>query len=209
MSLGFPSAYGDLLSAWRDGVKRETGRSAAAFLILMVLTCVGCLLIPGLLDLLSGVMGNLTVDLDAVTDESGILSALAVFVSNLQATTFIMLYGLLPFVQLPAMALGLNAVLLGWLAAVYVRNGLSLALYLAALIPHAIFELPAMMLAFGVGLYTCGQLTRRLRGNEETRSVTGCLSLMGQTLLLALAPLLLAAAFVEAYVTPAIAAWFL
>lgn len=209
MSLGFPSAYGDLLSAWRDGVKRETGRSAVAFLILMVLTCVGCLLIPGLLDLLSGVMGNLTVDLDAVTDESGNLSALAVFVSNLQATTFIMLYGLLPFVQLPAMALGLNAVLLGWLAAVYVRNGLSLALYLAALIPHAIFELPAMMLAFGVGLYTCGQLTRRLRGNEETRSVTGCLSLMGQTLLLALAPLLLAAAFVEAYVTPAIAAWFL
>lgn len=209
MSLGFPSAYGDLLSAWRDGVKRETGRSAAAFLILMVLTCVGCLLIPGLLDLLSGVMGNLTVDLDAVTDESGNLSALAVFVSNLQATTFIMLYGLLPFVQLPAMALGLNAVLLGWLAAVYVRSGLSLALYLAALIPHAIFELPAMMLAFGVGLYTCGQLTRRLRGNEEARSVTGCLSLMGQTLLLALAPLLLAAAFVEAYVTPAIAAWFL
>lgn len=209
MSPGFPSAYGDLLSAWRDGVKRETGRSAAAFLILMVLTCVGCLLIPGLLDLLSGVMGNLTVDLDAVTDESGNLSALAVFVSNLQATTFIMLYGLLPFVQLPAMALGLNAVLLGWLAAVYVRNGLSLALYLAALIPHAIFELPAMMLAFGVGLYTCEQLTRRLRGNEETRSVTSCLSLMGQTLLLALAPLLLAAAFVEAYVTPAIAAWFL
>ena len=209
MSLGFPSAYGDLLSAWRDGVKRETGRSAAAFLILMVLTCVGCLLIPGLLDLLSGVMGNLTVDLDAVTDESGNLSALAVFVSNLQATTFIMLYGLLPFVQLPAMALGLNAVLLGWLAAVYVRNGLSLALYLAALIPHAIFELPAMMLAFGVGLYTCEQLTRRRRGNEETRSVTSCLSLMGQTLLLALAPLLLAAAFVEAYVTPAIAAWFL
>lgn len=209
MSLGFPSAYGDLLSAWRDGVKRETGRSAAVFLILMVLTCVGCLLIPGLLDLLSGVMGNLTVDLDAVTDESGNLSALAVFVSNLQATTFIMLYGLLPFVQLPAMALGLNAVLLGWLAAVYVRNGLSLALYLAALIPHAIFELPAMMLAFGVGLYTCEQLTRRLRGNEETRSVTSCLSLMGQTLLLALAPLLLAAAFVEAYVTPAIAAWFL
>ena len=35
------------------------------------------------------------------------------------------------------------------------------------------------------------------------------LQAMGQTLLLALAPLLLAAAFVEAYVTPAVAAWFL
>ena len=66
-----------------------------------------------------------------------------------------------------------------------------------------------MMLAFGVGLYVCRQLTRRLRGDEQTRSVTACLSLMGQTLLLALAPLLLIAAFVEAYVTPAIAAWFL
>ena len=92
---------------------------------------------------------------------------------------------------------------------VYVRSGLSLALYLAALIPHAIFEIPAMLLAFGVGLYVCGQVTRRLRGNEQTRSITSCLSLMGQTLLLALAPLLLAAAFVEAYVTPAVAAWFL
>ena len=65
------------------------------------------------------------------------------------------------------------------------------------------------LLAFGVGLYVCGQVTRRLRGNEQTRSITSCLSLMGQTLLLALAPLLLAAAFVEAYVTPAVAAWFL
>ena len=120
-----------------------------------------------------------------------------------------MLYGLVPFVRLSAMALGLNAVMLGWLAAVYVRSGLSLALYLAALIPHAIFEIPAMLLAFGVGLYVCGQVTRRLRGNEQTRSITSCLSLMGQTLLLALAPLLLAAAFVEAYVTPAVAAWFL
>ena len=207
MSLGFP-AVEELLSAWRDGVKRETGHSAAAFLILAVLACAGCLLIPGL-DLLNGVMGNLTVDLEAVTDESGNLSAPAVFLSNLQATTFIMLYGLVPFVRLPAMALGLNAVMLGWLAAVYVRSGLSLALYLAALIPHAIFEIPAMLLAFGVGLYVCGQVTRRLRGNEQTRSITSCLSLMGQTLLLALAPLLLAAAFVEAYVTPAVAAWFL
>lgn len=209
MSLGFPAVCEELLSAWRDGVKRETGHSAAAFLILAVLACAGCLLIPGLLDLLNGVMGNLTVDLEAVTDESGNLSAPAVFLSNLQATTFIMLYGLVPFVRLPAMALGLNAVMLGWLAAVYVRSELSLALYLAALIPHAIFEIPAMLLAFGVGLYVCGQVTRRLRGNEQTRSITSCLSLMGQTLLLALAPLLLAAAFVEAYVTPAVAAWFL
>ena len=85
MSLGFPAVCEELLSAWRDGVKRETGHSAAAFLFLAILACAGCLLIPGLLDLLNGVMGNLTVDLEAVTDESGNLSAPAVFLSNLQA----------------------------------------------------------------------------------------------------------------------------
>lgn len=197
----------DLREAWANGLKEDVKRSAIAFVFIWVLFFAVCAAFPDLRTRLVDMMFS-TLNSLSVTDESGKISALALFFNNVQATAFIMLYGLLPFIQLPALALGMNAMMLGVMAAWYAAEGISMLAYLAALLPHGILELPALFLSFGTGLYICGQLSRRCRKDRHARSLWACLTLASQILLSVLVPLLLVAAFVEAYVTPAVAALF-
>jgi len=120
-----------------------------------------------------------------------------------------MLYGLIPFVRLPALALGVNAVLLGGLAACYAATDTTMLLYAASLLPHGIFELPALILAFSMGLYICGHLTRRCRRDPAALPLGACLGLAARLLVFLLLPLLILAALTEAYVTPLAAGLFL
>ena len=197
-----------LQTAWHDGLAGEVRRSAIAFFTLAVLAFIICLALPDLrqrlVDYALSMMGGLDIQ-----DQSGTLSAPALLSNNIRACVFTMMYGLIPFLLLPALSLGVNAMLLGVLGAWYVSEGVSPLVYLAAVIPHGIFELPALILAFATGFYVCGQVTRLCRGNKEGRHVWDCLLLMSQVLLLVLLPLLAAAAVVEAYVTPLVASLFI
>nr|WP_326184550.1 stage II sporulation protein M [uncultured Oscillibacter sp.] len=196
-----------LKTAWRDGLGGEVRRSAIAFCLLAVIGFIACTVLPDLRERLVTLALN-TVSSSGAVREDGSLSAVGIFSNNLRACAFTMVYGLLPFLQLPALALGVNAILLGVLAAWYVAEGHSILLYLAALVPHGILELPALILAFAMGLYVCGQLTRRCRRQENALHVWDCLVLISRMLLLAHIPLLAAAAVLEAYVTPALTSLF-
>ena len=201
----FHFSPGGLRDAWEDGLREDVKRSAIAFITIWVLFFAVCAMFPDLRSRLVDMMFS-TLNSINVSDASGKISALPLFVNNVQATAFIMLYGLIPFIQLPALALGMNAMMLGVMAAWYAAEGISPLAYLAALIPHGILELPALFLSFGTGLYICGQLTRRCRKAQNARPLWACMTLASQILLSVLVPLLLAASFVEAYVTPAVAA---
>lgn len=200
--------FGGLRKAWHDGLREEVQRSAMAFCVLVVLAFGVSLALPDLRDQAVALVLETMNGIGAVK-EDGTLSALGIFLNNLRACAFTMVYGLIPFLQLPALALGVNALLLGVLAAWYVSEGLSLLAYLAALLPHGILELPALILAFAMGLYVCGHLTRRCRKDENTLHLWDCLVQISRMLLLVLVPLLAAAALVEAYVTPVVASLFL
>ena len=197
-----------LKDSWRNGLSNEVFRAAVAFPVLVVLAFVLCMAFPALREgLLSYVLA--AMDGTGALNEDGTLSAMAIFSNNLRATVFIMAYGLIPFIQLPALALGVNAMVVGVLAAWYVTEGYSFVAFLAALLPHGLLELPALVIAFSVGLYVCGHVTRRLfRRDESALHVWDCLVLMSRALLLVLFPLLAAAAVVEAYVTPLVASLF-
>lgn len=197
---------GSLKSAWRGGLAYETLRSAAAFAILILVAFVACLVWPALREQAISQMLDTIESLDVQTAD-GALSALGLFTNNVRACIVTMIYGLFPLLQLPALALGMNAMILGILAAWYLSQGFPMLGYLAGLLPHGIFELPALILSFAVGLYICGQLTRRCRGDKTALGFWDCLSLLGQATLLLL-PLLAVAAVMEAYVTPVFAALF-
>ena len=125
------------------------------------------------------------------------------FFNNVTASLLSMLYGLIPFVPLSALALGTNALLLGAFAALYQHHGIGLGVYFIGILPHGIFELPALILSCALGLLICRTGTEKLRKRSDVsflRRVLDC----NRVFLSFVAPLLLVAALVEAYITPAL-----
>ena len=155
--------FAPVLRAWRNGYEAEVRRAAIAFFLLVFLAFGVCLAVPELRLGFSAYLQHLFQGMD-LTDGAGNLSPLLLLANNLRACAVTMLYGLIPFVRLPALALGVNAVLLGGLAACYAATDTTMLLYAASLLPHGIFELPALILAFSMGLYICGHLTRPSSG---------------------------------------------
>ena len=194
--------FAPVLRAWRNGYEAEVRRAAIAFFLLVFLAFGVCLAVPELRLGFSAYLQHLFQGMD-LTDGAGNLSPLLLLANNLRACAVTMLYGLIPFVRLPALALGVNAVLLGGLAACYAATDTTMLLYAASLLPHGIFELPALFLAMAGGLYLCRTLVRYVRRNEKGLVGPVVLNLL-RLLVMHIVPLLLAAAAIEAYVTPVV-----
>ncbi len=83
-------------------------------------------------------------------DKDALTFIFKIFVKNLIAAYFTMclvaLFGLIP-----AIAALFNGLIIGWLITKAV--GVSAAKLAVMLIPHGIFELPAMMIAWGIGIW--------------------------------------------------------
>ena len=137
-----------------------------------------------------------------------VLILLALFGNNVRASAVSILYGFIPFLYLTALALGTNALILGVFAAYYVNNGVSLLVYLAGILPHGIFELTALMLAFAGGFLLCRQITQYVRSNTKGMMKPLMLNLL-RVFILHILPLLAVAAVAEVYVTPHVRALFM
>lgn len=196
----FRSQWASLCALWRDGLREELVRSAAAFCILTALSFGICLAIPALLERVMSLVTAWVAD-TGVLGKSGELSALTLFADNLRVCALCMVYGFVPFIYLSAAVLGINAMLIGALAAYTVRSGTSLAAYAVGLLPHGIFELPALLACVAMGLYLCGQNTRNFQGQEPAAHPIDALT-QALRLLAVVIPLLAAAALIEANVTP-------
>ena len=128
--------------------------------------------------------------------------------NNLRAMVLSVLYGFIPFIYLPALSLGVNALLLGLFAAYFLNNGISMLAYLGGILPHGIFELPALVISLACGIYLCSRINQYVRKN--TRGIMApTLKNIVRVLALTVLPLLAVAAAVEAYVTPAVMQFFL
>ena len=124
--------------------------------------------------------------------------------NNLLSLLTVIAVGLIPLLHLPALSLGLNALLIGGLAAFYQREGLGLAAYLAGTLPHGITELSALVLSCAAGLYACRAATYCVLGKVERRTVANTLSLCLRVYTHWVVPLLIFSAAVEAFITPLI-----
>lgn len=147
------------------------------------------------------------VDDMGIIQEDGSISALALLANNLRAAFFTVAYGFIPFIYIPVISLGTNSILLGAFAAHYVRNGLSMLLYVAALLPHGIFELPALVIAIALGMYLCKSINHYVRHNPKGVMLPLMQNIL-RVMLLRVVPLFAIASVVEAYVTPLIVGLF-
>ena len=194
-------AIGDF---WRAEYGRYVGMTAAAFLVLLVLAYIAGRLFP---DIPASVISAFNEDIagSGIVQEDGSFNVLALFTNNLRAMLLGVLYGFIPFLYLPALALGVNAAILGMLASLIDGQWLLLA---AGILPHGIFELPALFLSLAAGLCLCKNINVYIRKNEKGVMKPLLLNILRVVVLLVL-PLLVIAAVMETYVTPALMQLFM
>jgi len=143
-----------------------------------------------------------------VVDEAGNLSVFALLTNNWMAMLFSAAYGFIPFLFLPLLSLLSNGALLGMLGALYQANGLSMWYLLAGILPHGIFEMPALVLSIACGIYLCRNMCRLVTSSSKRIPMVELLSDLLRVLLLVVLPLTVVAAFLECYVTPAVLEMF-
>ena len=189
-------ALGDF---WREEYSRWVGMTAVAFLVLVVLSYIAGRLFPEIPAAILTYFNEVVADSGIVRDD-GSFSALALFGNNLRAMVLSTLYGFIPFLYLPALSMGVNAILLGMVASSVNGQWLLLA---AGILPHGIFELPALCLSLAAGLCLCQNINRYIRKDEKGIMKPLLLNILRVTGLVVI-PLLVVAAIMESYVTPAV-----
>ncbi len=181
--------------------------TAAAFLIICLLGFGVSLFNKSIPEFVVNYFTQMVQDGNIVTDEGAIHFG-ALLANNLRAAVFSVLYGFIPFIYLTALAVGMNALILGVLAAYYVSSGTSLLIYFAGILPHGVFELSALLITFALGLLLCRRITQYVRKNTKGM-MKPLLCNIARSFVMHVVPLLVVAAAVETYITPAVLALFM
>ena len=170
------------------------------FVILLIFYAAG-VLHPPVADAMISYFQSVIEQSEIVSD-AGQISVLNLLANNLRAAALSMAYGIIPFLYLPALPIGMNAAVLGALAAYYQLAQQSMLLLLAGLIPHGIFEIPALLIAFAGGLYLCRTVTSVLLRRETPIPFTEAVLALVRIYVTLILPLLIVASVVECYITP-------
>lgn len=156
----------------------------------------------GLVNEIMSEMESLFTESKDIIDESGDIDPIKLFFNNFLASVFSTALGAIPFVFLPVLPLITNAALMGALSAVIDSMGYNVfSLIMAAVVPHGIFELPALIISLALGLVICREITATLL-RHKNRPLTVLFTETVRVLVLAVVPLLAIAAFIETYITP-------
>src|SRR5699024_1728968 len=93
--------------------------------------------------------------------------------NNIRASALMAILGIIPFLFLPAIILGYNAVIIGIACAFSMAMGTGVSFLVLALLPHGIFEIPALILSAALGIYLCKELVKKLVGRSRRASFSG------------------------------------
>jgi stage II sporulation protein M len=139
--------------------------------------------------------------------EPGYPLFLAILKNNLQASLLVLVTGLVPFLFIPVFAVLANGAGIGVITAVYQNSGLDPgALLLFGIAPHGLFEIPAFLFSAGIGLHLSIFLIKLILVSPPQNRPTFLFSLKRALLLwlVIVVPLIIVAALVETFFTPAL-----
>ena len=143
-----------------------------------------------------------------VLDEEGGMSVFGLLMNNWRAMLLSAAYGFIPFLFLPVISLLVNGALLGIMASYYMTHGMSMLLFLAGILPHGVLELPALVLSIACGACLCRNMCRLAVSSPQRIPMVELLGDLLRVLVLLVAPMVVAAAFIECYITPVIMGLF-
>lgn len=141
-----------------------------------------------------------------VFNSDGTLSFGGIFLNNLQAGFLISILGIIPFIFLPVFYVVLNSSLVGALLAIvgnFTEESV-LMILVKYILPHGIFEIPALIIEGAMGIKLCAFLCRKIFGKAKEESFLVHIKGFVGIFVYYIIPLLLVAAFIEAVVLSAI-----
>lgn len=141
-----------------------------------------------------------------VVNPDGSLSFWGIFFNNLRAGAIISAVGFVPFLFLSSFYVALNAgivgVLLGLFDVMTTEN--VFIMFVKFILPHGVFEIPAIILEGAIGSVLCLSLTKKIFRKEKNGKfsyhVKGCIGIF----VLYVIPMIIIAAFIEAVVLSAL-----
>jgi uncharacterized membrane protein SpoIIM required for sporulation/ABC-type transport system involved in multi-copper enzyme maturation permease subunit len=146
-----------------------------------------------------------TNQLPDINDLRAQLSVSNIFTNNVQAMLIILLAGLVSFSVLGILVYLINIGVIGGLLGVLQIVGMSpVLILLAGLLPHGIFEIPALMLSAASVLRIGAVLVTPQLGRSMGDVIVDLLADWTKVFIGLVIPLLAIAALVETYITPAI-----
>lgn len=181
-----------------------------AFFILCAIFALMALLIPDFgtdyLTLIQQAMAEAGV----LEVEGGLELFVLLLKNNVRATVLTAVYGFLPFLFYPALTLGSNALTLSAMGVIYIREGYyTPAAFLAGILPHGIFEIPALLIACAVGICHCRLTTGLIRRRQFQTPPQAQIVTLAWVYAAMVLPLLILAALIETFLTPVIMGLFL
>ena len=186
-------------------------KASIAFAVIYLISILASLFFPSIQESLLAYIQSV-IDQAGIVDDNGSISAISIMLNNLNASAMCIIYGIIPFLYLPALPIGLNASIIGAVTSSYIVSDQSLLLFASGLVPHGIFEIPALLVAFACGLYLCHVMTQYLRksgAKEQRPSFSETMISIFRVYLTIIVPLLIIASFIEAYVTPICMSFFM
>lgn len=158
----------------------------------------------GLLDELMRQIYEMFEETDLLNEDLSSLSlAIGLFVNNTRASFLIAATGFIP-IFLPTLGiLFFNGAIIGVLFAymnVKAAEVSIFSMFVSGILPHGIFEIPAVILSGAIAFYVTFGIYRRF--NDSRYSFRDCVMNAAKTFLFVVVPLLVVAAFVESFITP-------
>jgi len=144
-------------------------------------------------------------ELPDLSSLGGKLNASFLFLNNTRAMTIIFLAGMASFSVLGVLIYMINISLIGGVYAILELLGMSpVPIFLAGVLPHGIFELPALLIGSAVVLYIGAALVTPQTGKSMGEVVIDLMADWAKIFVGLVVPFLGLAALIEAYITPAI-----
>jgi uncharacterized membrane protein SpoIIM required for sporulation/ABC-type transport system involved in multi-copper enzyme maturation permease subunit len=142
-------------------------------------------------------------DLPDLSSLRGHLSAPFLFFNNTRSMAVIFLAGMVSFSVLGVLFYMINVALIGGVYAVLQLIGISpMPIFLAGVLPHGLFELPALLIGSAVVLYIGAALVTPQNGRSMGEVIIELMADWAKIFVGLVVPLLAIAALIEAYITP-------
>jgi len=135
--------------------------------------------------------------------EEGALSAWGLIKNNTTACAMSIVFGIFPFIFLSILSLALNGFMIGIVLGFgKATTGASIIkTFVLGILPHGIFELPALILSMSMGIYLCLTLTIKIFGRGKLK-ISELIKGYIRIFISVIIPMLLLAGVIESYITP-------